>query len=72
LENFSFSIIKTIEGERDRYFIDMPGKIIVNQPYIYFTDLEANANLYTSCVEILGLAPNDRADRRTEFIQNGG
>jgi hypothetical protein len=99
LENFSFSIIKTIEGERDRYFIDMPGKIIVNQPYIYFTgefgenpldvfgtllshgdgnifdknvfyckvdmnsyftDLEANVNLYTS--RKIVVFPNPVAD----------
>lgn len=37
LENFSVSLIKTIEGKREQYFVDMPGKLIADEPYIYFS-----------------------------------
>lgn len=37
LTDLSVTLIGKMEGSSDNYFLDMPGKIIVNEPYIYFT-----------------------------------
>ena len=66
LIDFSASLIKKFDGKiRDneisnRYYFDMPGKIIVDEPYVYFTGDFGDDPLHIYDVPIFNKSGNDQ------------